>query len=137
MKALHGAMALAVLAGLGASVASAQVTGKVTLEGTAPEMAPLDMSAVAECAAQHPDPVMEQTVVVGENAELANVVVSISADDHPEVIGEAPADPAVIDQQGCMYNPHVLSATVGQKLVVKNSDDFLHNVHAYPEQNKK
>jgi plastocyanin len=136
MRALHGALALAVISGLG-SFSMAQVTGTVKLEGTAPEMSEIDMAAVSECAALHPDPVMEETVVVGEGGELANVVITISAEAHPDVTGEVPEDPAVLDQEGCTYHPHVLSVTVGQKLVVKNSDPFLHNVHAYPEENKK
>jgi plastocyanin len=132
MKALRGALALAVLAGVG-SYAMAQVTGKVTLEGAAPEMGVIDMSAVAECASQHPDPVLEQTVVAGENGELANVIVAISPDT--EVAGEVPSEPAVIDQQACMYHPHVLAVMVGQKMQIKNSDPFLHNVHALSEAN--
>lgn len=133
MKAIH-ALALAVTAGI-SSVSFAQVAGTVKLEGAAPEMAVIDMSGVAECAAQHVDPVYEQTVVAGENGELANVIISISADAHPDVTGDAPAEAAVIDQQGCQYHPHVLSMMTGQKFVVKNSDPFLHNVHSMSEAN--
>src|SRR5688500_17139440 len=41
-----------------------------------------------------------------------------------------PSTPVVLDQEGCMYKPHVLSMTAGQDFVVKNSDNFLHNVHS-------
>jgi hypothetical protein len=41
-----------------------------------------------------------------------------------------PAEPAVLDRKGCMYVPHVLPVMVGQKILVKNDDTFLHNVHA-------
>jgi hypothetical protein len=34
-----------------------------------------------------------------------------------------------------MYHPHVLVAMVGQKIVVQNSDAFLHNVHALANDN--
>jgi hypothetical protein len=122
------------MAGLG-SLSFGQVTGTVTLEGEAPEMEAIDMSAVAECASQHPDPVLEQTVVAGENGELANVIVSISTEAHPDVTGDPPADANMIDQQGCTYHPHVSSMTTGQKLVIKNSDPFLHNVHSFAEAN--
>ena len=36
----------------------------------------------------------------------------------------------MLDQKGCMYHPHVLPVMVGQKIVVRNDDPFLHNVHA-------
>jgi hypothetical protein len=29
-----------------------------------------------------------------------------------------------------MYHPHVLPVMVGQKILIKNDDEFLHNVHA-------
>ncbi len=108
----------------------ADVTGKVTLDGNAPEMKVIDMSAVKECAALHPDPVTEETVVVGDKGELKNVVVALKKDDDKDMPGDAPKTPAVLDQQGCMYTPHVLAMMAGQTLLVKNSDPFLHNIHS-------
>ena len=75
---------------------------------------------------QHPDGAFDESLVVAEG-KLANVVVSVKADD---LKGEAPKDPAVIDQKGCQYHPHVIAVMVGQQIVVKNDDTFLHNVHA-------
>jgi plastocyanin len=115
----------------------ADVTGKVTLTGTPPEMKVIDMSAVKECAALHPDPVTEETVIVGDKGELKNVVVSIKLDEDVDVHVTAPKTPAVLDQKDCMYNPHVLAMMVGQDLIVKNSDPFLHNVHAKPAINEE
>ncbi len=115
--------------------ASADLTGKVTFSGKAPEPKQIDMSGVKECADKHPDPVFEQTLVVGEKGELANVVVSIKAEDSPDLKGEPSKDPAVLDQKGCMYEPHVLAMCVGQPLVVKNDDEFLHNVHSLAQEN--
>ncbi len=106
----------------------ADVTGKVTLDGPAPEMKVIDMSAVKECAALHPDPVTEESVVVSENNELKNVVVSLKKDEDKEMPGEASKTPAVLDQKACVYEPHVVAMMVGQTLLVKNSDAFLHNV---------
>ena len=42
-------------------------------------------------------------------------------------------EPAVLDQKGCQYTPHVVGMMVGQKLIAKNEDAFLHNVHTLPE----
>jgi hypothetical protein len=111
-----------------------QVTGKVTLKGEAPQMNPINMAAVPQCAEQHTDEVLEQTVVVGEDNALLNVVVSLKNDGNLE--GEAPSEPAVLDQVGCQYVPHVLPMMVGQEIRIKNSDPFLHNVHTLPVDNE-
>jgi hypothetical protein len=113
-----------------ASLGFADVTGKVTLDGKAPDMKTIDMSAVSACASQHPDPVTEETVVVGDKGELKNVVVSVKKEEGQDLPGDVPKEDAVIDQKGCMYSPHVTVMMVGQPLKVKNSDPTLHNVHS-------
>jgi plastocyanin len=118
-------------------LARADVTGKVTLVGTPPDMGTIDMSGQKQCAALHPDPVTDQTVIVGDNGELRNVVVSLKKADDQEVAGQPapPKDPAVLDQKGCLFEPHVLAMQAGQTLVIKNSDPFLHNVDCKPTVN--
>ena len=127
MKSRRWLSAFALAAGLGvSSVSFADITGTVKLDGEPPEPAQIDMSAVKECAAQHPDGAFEETIVAADG-KLANVVVSVKADN---LQGEAPKDPVVLDQKGCQYHPHVVAVMVGQPIVVKNDDNFLHNVHA-------
>jgi plastocyanin len=115
------------------TTAFADVTGKVTLEGKLEDPKPIDMSAVKECAACHPDPVYPEDIVVGDNGELKNVVVSLKlADGQTAPGGDAaakpPDKPAVIDQKGCLYDPHVTAVMTDQKIVFKNSDPTAHNV---------
>ena len=110
------------------------VTGKVVFNGEPPEPEQIDMSAVKECAAHHPDGAFADALVVNENKTLRNVVVSVTA-GLPEG-GNYPAPPpAKLDQKGCQYHPHVLAMMAGQQLVVANSDPFLHNVHSLAAQN--
>ena len=116
--------AFALPAVFGSTRLFADVTGKVMLEGTAPEMKVIDMSATKECAALHPDPVTEETVIVGEKGELKNVVVSLKKDEDKEMPGAVPQNPAVLDQKACMYEPHVLAMMVGQPLIVKTATRF-------------
>ena len=42
--------------------------------------------------------------------------------------GGAPADPVVLDQNGCIYEPHVFGMVASQELLIKNSDATLHNL---------
>src|SRR5277367_2018296 len=86
------------LLALPSAVIRADVTGKVTLDGTPPEMKVIDMSATKECAALHPDPVTEETVIAGDKGELKNVVVSLKKDEDKDMPGEASKTPAVLDQ---------------------------------------
>lgn len=128
---LTASLAAALMAGLCfASAGWAQVTGKVMLEGEAPPPQEITMGADAKCAAAHPNGILDEAIVIGNGNELANVVISIQAPEGKELKGEAPTQPAVLDQQGCQYKPHVLAMMVGQELVVKNSDSTLHNVHS-------
>jgi len=124
------ALAITAATGLTCSSAFADITGKVNLDGKAPEMKDIDMSGVKECAAQHPDPVQEQTVVADDKGNLANVIVAIKKAEGQDLPADVPKAPAVLDQKGCMYSPHVLAVMTGQDFVVKNDDPFLHNVHS-------
>jgi hypothetical protein len=130
LTALLSAAALAAGLCLASSSASAQITGTVKIDGKAPEPQQINMAANPQCAAGHPNPVLEESVVVGDNGELANVVINIKAPEGKELKGEAPKTPVVLDQKGCQYTPHVVAMMVGQDLVIKNSDAFLHNVHS-------
>jgi hypothetical protein len=107
------------------------ITGTVKLDGKAPERKPVaGLDANPQCKALHKDPVLDETIVADDSGNLANVVVFLKGDN---VKGAAPAEPAELDQVGCQYVPHVLSMTVGQQLIAKNTDPFLHNVHTLPE----
>ena len=134
MKTRNWLSVLALSAGF-STVAMAQVGGTVKLDGKAPEMAKIDMAAIAACAEQHKTPVTQETVVTGADNGLANVVVSIKKEEGQELPGAASATPAELEQKGCQYMPHVIAVMVGQGINVKNSDPTLHNVHTLPEKN--
>lgn len=124
------------IAAASASMSWAQVTGTVKLDGPAPEPKTVDMSTNPDCAKLHANPVPDDTVVVDKDGNLKNVIVAIKPDDGQDLgTGEPPKDPVVLDQKGCMYNPHVVAMVAGQTLVVKNSDDFMHNVHSLSDDN--
>jgi plastocyanin len=132
MKARTWLSALAVSAGM-CSFSLADVTGKVTLDGKAPKPKEINMKAVPQCAALHADPVYDPSIVVGPGGELKNVAVYVK--DGTNAGGAVPKEPVVLDQKGCMYDPHVVTVMVGQELKAKNSDGFLHNVHGLAKDN--
>ena len=107
------------------------ITGMIKLDGAPPHEKGIDMSKEPTCAAQHKDnPVRVESVVVGPNGGLANVVVYISQG------WSGPAQPStaapVFDQKGCQYVPHVVAMDVGQQFKVVNSDQTSHNIHPMP-----
>ena len=107
------------------------IVGVITLKGTPPaekEITPLMENP--DCAKMHTTTPTTHFYVVGAKGELADVVVSLKG-----VTGKstgASAAPAVLDQKGCLYTPQILAVQTGQKIVVKNSDMCVHNVHCTP-----
>jgi plastocyanin len=110
------------------------ITGKVSFEGTAPAAEKVKTSADPKCQQMHPQGLEKKTVAVN-NGGLAHAFVWLKTGvtgSHP-----APAEPAVLDQQGCEYHPHVVAVRTGQTINIKNSDDTLHNIHPRPTVNKE
>ena len=118
-----------------ASADAATITGVVKLEGAAPKMPAIVFSADPYCQSQHPAGAgaNDEEVVVGPAGELANVIVYVK--NAPA--GAATTTPAVLDQKGCQYHPHVQVLEVGQPLQIRNDDATLHNVHAMPNNNSQ
>lgn len=121
-----------VLAGFVAANA-ADITGKVSLKGTPPaeKLLPLDPA----CGKLWPDTKPKtRFYAVGADNGLADTLVYLK-----KVDGKAgePGKPVLLDQKGCEYLPYVLGVQTGQKLLVRNSDPVLHNVHATPKINKE
>ena len=114
---------------------AADIIGIITLKGTPPaekDIGPTMTEASPDCAAMYAPDKMPTThfYVVGPKGELADVVVSLKGVTGKSTGASAP--PAVLDQKGCMYEPQILAIQTGQKLVVKNSDPCMHNVHCTP-----
>ncbi len=109
------------------------ITGMINFAGTPPAGTPIDMSAEASCAAKHATTPTTQEVVAS-GGKLANVFVYIKEG----LTGSfpAPSTPVEVDQQGCVYVPHVVGAQTGQTVTFRNSDGLLHNIKAAPTNNR-
>ena len=114
----------------------ATLTGKVAFTGKKPVIRDIDMSANPACQKAHPQPVPSEEVIVNGNGTLANAFVWVK-EGVPEGKWTAPSAQAVVDQQGCIYKPHVSGVVVGQPIEFRNSDDTNHNIHPLPRQNEE
>jgi plastocyanin len=111
----------------------ATLTGKVTFTGPKPVAAVIDMSAVPACERAHAQaPQKSEDAVVNPNGTLKNVFVWVK-DGLPPGNWAVPAAPVVLDQSGCMYQPHVLGIMTGQNLDIRNDDPTNHNIHVEPQ----
>jgi plastocyanin len=142
-RTLHGtALTVSLAAGLVAAAwpatASAQssVTGTVTFKGAVPNLAPLAMNADPACAKMHPKPVPNEMLTLGSGNTMGNIVVWVSKGLPAGKTFPASKTPAVLDQKGCQYVPHVLGIQVGQPYRILNSDGIMHNVNALPKVNR-
>jgi hypothetical protein len=107
------------------------ISGTVTVKGTPPAEKPnTQITADATCGKLHTQPVTTHFYVVGENKGLGDVFIMLKG-----VAGKgdgASAPPMILDQKGCEYAPYIFAVQANQKIVVKNSDPVMHNVHPIP-----
>ena len=112
----------------------ATISGKVTLAGNPPAMENLKMDADNYCKTNHPTPVKSEEVVDNGGA-LQWAMVYVKSGLPASASYPVPAEPVTLDQQGCMYTPHVFGVRAGQKVKIVNSDSTLHNIHPMPKVN--
>lgn len=106
------------------------IHGEVRFEGVPPPMQPVNFGSFGECAAQHTGPVVAGDMLV-QDGKVGGVFVYVKAGLGDRVFA-IPADPVVVGQVGCLYQPRVVGAQVGQLVRFVNDDPLLHNVHGTP-----
>jgi hypothetical protein len=115
---------------------TANLKGVVKFEGAVPKPRMISMAADPSCAKQHPSPVFAQEVVTDPKGDLQDVVVFVAAGLGDRTF-DAPPQPAVVEQKGCMYLPHVLAVRANQPLHLVNDDPTSHNIHPTPANNRE
>ena len=66
---------------------------------------------------------------------MGNILVFVSKGLPAGKTFPVPKTPVVLDQNGCVYKPHVMGIMVGQTYRILNSDGVLHNIHTLPKVN--
>ena len=116
------------------ALGTATVRGVVKFSGKPPRQRPIDMAAKPECMKIHSEPVLDESIIVNPDGTLKNAFVWVKRGlqgwEFP-----VPTEPAVLDQKGCMFHPHVMGVQVRQKINIRNDDTFGHNVHSLPAVN--
>ncbi|HWB11031.1 MAG TPA: methylamine utilization protein [Pirellulales bacterium] len=127
--AVLGAMVVAHPAG---AVEWGNLKGRFVYDGDPPKEQSIDTSKEPMCSKHKV--VSEELAVNGENHGLANVLVFVSSKkvtENPEYKKTA-KDKVEIDNNGCRFEPHIVTMRVSQTLVIKNSDPFSHNSNLAP-----
>lgn len=115
---------------------AATVTGKVAFAGSKPTARPIRMDAEPACKGLHTSPPAAEDVVVNSNGTLRYAFVYVK-DGLGNRNFETPKEPAVLDQKGCIYRPHVIGVMTGQEVHILNSDPTTHNIHPLPKTNRE
>lgn len=112
------------------------ITGKVSFQGQAPKFRAISMDADSVCAAKHSGPVYPEAVVTNGNGTLRNVFVYVKTGLEGKTF-KVPDQPVTLDQDGCMYRPHVVGVQARQQLKVVTDDKTTHNIHPMPKVNRE
>jgi len=103
--------------------------GTVTYKGEPPSEEPLEVDHDMDCCAKKP--ILPETLLL-EDGKVKDAVIWIEG-----VKGDKPwpLDAGVMDQQGCIFLPHIVVIGVGETMRFLNSDPIIHNIHTWPRNN--
>lgn len=114
---------------------AATLQGTVSFAGEVPRFPPVNMSAEPDCVRLHQGRVPSDRVVVNDGkVQHALVWISKGLEGKRFPVRQ---DVVNLDQDGCIYKPHVVAVQVDQALNITNSDETTHNVHPLPRENRE
>jgi plastocyanin len=103
----------------------ATIRGRVKVEGKLPSLPPLQITKYKEVCKDVPN----ENLIVGPEQGLRYAVVTLEGITKGKAVErEAQHE---LDNVRCRFAPHVLAASVGQFVLMKNTDPILHTVHAF------
>ena len=101
------------------------IKGAVKLAGKPPKLPPVEIVKFKEVCQNVPN----ETLVVGHGQGIRYAVVTIEDITKGKAVERETLHE--LDNAKCRFVPHVQAASVGQFVVIKNSDPILHTAHAY------
>jgi plastocyanin len=114
----------------------ATLKGRFVFDGTLPKMAPYAVTKdQATCAPGGKTPLQETLVVDSGSGGIKNIAVYVREASRVNDSAQPKSGDVVFDQKSCMFLSHVIGATVGQTLSIKNSDDVGHNTNIVGKKN--
>ena len=113
------------------SKATGSIKGVVKFKGTPPEQR-MQPKNDAFCKGTGDSPL--EATEVNADGTVPHVFIHLAKGPHDAMTGFE-QKPLVIDQKGCVYEPHVSGVMVGQDFTIKNSDNTTHNVKANATRN--
>ncbi len=126
-----GMMLLSLAALSGGPAWAAELRGSVVLEGPPPAPQKLTIKAKSKehsiegCGAVEK---LSPKLIVDAGGGLKDAVVWVET---PTGMSAGP-DP-IMDQDQCVFEPHVLAIQAGGSVAIRNSDSVIHNVRIFPE----
>jgi len=124
-----------IVIGLLTQTFAGEISGKISFEGKTPRMKKLKLEADPICVSNNEVPPAAEWLIVDKSGGVKNMIVSVKeglSGSH-----NLPSEKVVLDQQGCVYRPHVLAVMAGQVVDILNNDGIMHNVHALPKINRE
>jgi hypothetical protein len=106
------------------------IKGQFVFTENPPVMPPYDVTKEQNiCTVDGKAPTQQTLVVDGATKGIKNVAVYLRDASRVHESAQPKTDAVLFDQQHCLFLTHMLGATVGQTLDIKNSDHTGHNTN--------
>jgi plastocyanin len=103
----------------------ATIRGTIKVQGSLPKLPPLQISKYKEVCRDVPN----ETLIVGPSQGLRYAVVTLEGIAKGKTVEQEVQHE--LDNIKCRFVPHVQAASVGQFVLMKNTDPILHTAHAF------
>jgi plastocyanin len=115
----------------------ATLKGSVKIKGEIPKRKRLPTQADPKCAAMHGKDGLYSEDVVADAAGNVQWALVYVKDGLGERKYTPPKEPAIVEQKGCRFEPHVFGVQAGQDVKFRNGDNLMHIVHVTPKNNRE
>lgn len=109
-----------------------KIIGTVTFTGEMPALKPIQVNKDTKVCGKHKP--NESLIVDAKSNGVKNAVVFLKGVKSGKKWPEGDKDFAM-DQNGCVFSPHVLVVPVAKQFYMLNNDGILHNIHTRSEKN--